>query len=86
MFLFPRKIGELDLKFEIPFWNSNNDFGEFGSYFAVSFIIIFHRVLINLGKLGFDRDLRNLLLILLLQIISFTMIFIIDYNTIDVFC
>ena len=33
----PRKIGELELDFEIPTWNSNWDFEEFTVNFTVRF-------------------------------------------------
>ena len=33
--LLPRKIGELELEFEIPTWNSNWDFEEFTVKFNV---------------------------------------------------
>ena len=39
--LVPRKIGELELEFEIPTWNSNWDFEEFTVKFTVRFTINF---------------------------------------------
>ena len=37
----PRKIGELELDFEIPTWNSNWDFEEITVKFTVRFTINF---------------------------------------------
>ena len=39
--LFPRKIGELELEFEIPTWNSKWDFEEFTVNFTVKFTVRF---------------------------------------------
>ena len=39
--LVPRKIGELELEFEIPTWNSNWDFEQFTVKFTVDFSVKF---------------------------------------------
>ena len=45
--LVPRKIGELELEFEIPTWNSNWDFEEFTVKFTVNFTNEFTTNFIN---------------------------------------